>query len=44
MGKDADLVVLSRNLFDTPVEQIHEVKVELTIRRGHTLYDTLTRR
>lgn len=44
VGKDADLVVLSRNLFDTPVEQIHEVKVELTIRRGHTLYDTLTRR
>jgi hypothetical protein len=43
VGKDADLVVLSRNLFDTPAEQIHQINVELTVRQGKILYDALTR-
>jgi predicted amidohydrolase YtcJ len=43
VGKDADLVVLSRNLFDTPAEQIHQVTVELTVHQGRILYDALNR-
>jgi predicted amidohydrolase YtcJ len=33
-GKLADLVVLDRNLFDIPVEEIREVKVKLTVMDG----------
>lgn len=38
VGKDADLVVLGRNLFETPVLEIHHVPVELVLRRGAVLY------
>lgn len=37
-GKDADLVVLGRNLFETPPGEIHGVPVELTLRRGRLLF------
>lgn len=38
VGKDADLVVLGRNLFETPQGAIHEVPVLLTMRRGRVLW------
>lgn len=38
VGKDADLVVLGRNLFETPPDEIHRVPVELTLRRGRVLW------
>ncbi len=37
-GKDADLVVLGRNLFETPPGEIHSVPIEMTLRRGRVLY------
>ncbi len=37
VGKDADLVVLGRNLFETPPGEIHRVPVELTVRRGRVM-------
>lgn len=38
VGKDADLVVLGRDLFDTPPGEIHAVPVQLTLRRGRVLW------
>ena len=38
VGKDADLVVLGRNLFETPVQEIHQVSIEMTLRRGRFLH------
>jgi predicted amidohydrolase YtcJ len=38
LGKDADLVVLGRNLFETPPGELHSVPVELTLRRGRVLF------
>jgi predicted amidohydrolase YtcJ len=38
VGKLADLVVLSRNLFAIPPDQIGEVAVELTLLEGQTVY------
>jgi predicted amidohydrolase YtcJ len=38
VGKLADLVVLDRNLFDIPVEQIEEVNVLMTIFEGGEVY------
>jgi len=40
VGKDADLVVLGRNLFDTPPTEIHKVPVELTLRQGRVLWSS----
>lgn len=37
-GKDADLIVLSANLFTTPVESIHKVKVLLTMVEGKEVF------
>ena len=39
VGKDADLVVLERNLFETPPGEIHAVGVAMTVRRGRVLHD-----
>ena len=39
VGKDADLVVLGRNLFETPPGEIHNVTVDLTLRQGRVLYE-----
>ena len=38
VGKKADLVVLSNNLFDIPVEEIPEVKVEMVFFEGKHTY------
>lgn len=40
VGKDADLVVLGRNLFDTPPTEIQKVPVELTLRQGRVLWSS----
>jgi predicted amidohydrolase YtcJ len=37
-GKSADFIVLDRNLFEIPVEDISEVKVLRTVFRGKTVY------
>jgi predicted amidohydrolase YtcJ len=37
-GKLADLIVLDRNLFATPVREIHQVRVLLTLVEGHTVW------
>jgi predicted amidohydrolase YtcJ len=38
VGKDADLIVLSANLFTMPVESIHKVKVLLTLLEGREVF------
>lgn len=38
-GKLADIVVLEKNLFTVPVEEIPNVKVQLTIMDGQFVYD-----
>ena len=38
VGKLADLVILDRNLFDVPLNQIHTVKVVRTLLEGNTVY------
>jgi len=38
VGKDADVVVLNANLFTTPVESIHKVKVLLTMLEGKEVF------
>jgi predicted amidohydrolase YtcJ len=39
VGKDADLVVLGRNLFETPPGELHRVSIDLVMRRGQMLLD-----
>ena len=36
--KLADVVVLDRNLFDVPVEEIHEARVLLTLFEGEEVF------
>ncbi|WP_368653710.1 amidohydrolase family protein [Ornithinibacillus sp. 4-3] len=38
-GKRADIVVLDRNLFEIPAEEIRDAKVSLTMMDGKVLYD-----
>jgi len=38
VGKSADLIVLDRNLFQIPAEQIHETKVRRTYFQGKLVY------
>ena len=38
VGKLADLIVLDRNLFEVPVDRIHEVRVERTLLEGKTVF------
>ncbi|HTT03003.1 MAG TPA: amidohydrolase [Steroidobacteraceae bacterium] len=40
VGKRADLIVLDKNPFRIPIEQVHAVKVELTLIDGHVVYDS----
>jgi predicted amidohydrolase YtcJ len=40
-GKSADIIVLDRNLFETPVRQIHSTKVLLTLFRGREVFGKL---
>lgn len=37
-GKAADLIVLDRNLFKIPSQQIHEAKVVMTLLEGKVVY------
>ena len=39
VGKDADMVILDRNLFDLPTNQIHETEVLQTVFRGRVVYE-----
>ncbi|MEK5172292.1 amidohydrolase [Heyndrickxia sp. FSL W8-0496] len=39
VGKLADIVVLERNLFEIPVEEIPDTKVQLTISDGKVVFD-----
>jgi predicted amidohydrolase YtcJ len=39
VGKAADLVVLSRNLFDTPALEIHTVRVDMTVHDGQVIFE-----
>ena len=38
VGKKADLVVLEKNLFDVPVDEVHEVKVRATFIDGEQVF------
>ena len=38
VGKSADMVVLDRNLFDIPVDQISEAQVVMTIFEGKLVF------
>jgi predicted amidohydrolase YtcJ len=38
VGKFADLIVLNANLYETPVENINEVEVLLTLLNGEVIY------
>ena len=38
-GKVADLVVLNRNLFDTPPLEIHSVPVDMTVMDGNVVFE-----
>jgi len=38
VGKRADLIVLDRNIFDIPSDQLHRFKVELTMVDGKVVY------
>jgi predicted amidohydrolase YtcJ len=40
VGKDADLVVLDRDLFDLPTEEIHTATVRTTVTRGLVVHDS----
>ena len=37
-GKDADLVVLSKSLYDTPKDEIKDIIVDLTMIDGEIVY------
>src|SRR5262249_34534776 len=39
VGKQADIVVIDRNLFDVPPDQIGDTKVLLTILNGKVIYE-----
>ena len=38
VGKDADMIVLEKNLFQIPVTQIHKTKVIRTVLKGRTVF------
>jgi len=38
VGKSADLIVLDRNLFEVPADEVDQAKVLLTILRGRATY------
>ena len=39
VGKKADIAVLSGNLFTTPIENIRELKVDMTVINGNIVYE-----
>ena len=38
VGKSADLIILDRNIFDIPIEQVRDTKVMQTFFKGKTVY------
>jgi predicted amidohydrolase YtcJ len=42
VGKLADLVVLDRNLFDSPPGAIHNVRVLRTLLEGKTVFERMS--
>jgi predicted amidohydrolase YtcJ len=38
-GKFADLIVLDRNLFEVPIEQVSETSVDMTIVGGEVVFE-----
>jgi hypothetical protein len=42
VGKAADLIVISRNIFDVPKHTIHRAKVLLTLLEGEVVYREAT--
>jgi predicted amidohydrolase YtcJ len=38
VGKKADIIVLDKNLFETHVHSIHQIKVLQTLLGGQTIY------
>ena len=38
VGKSADLIILERNLYNIPIEEISEVRVLETMIEGNTVY------
>ncbi len=38
VGKEADLIVLDRNLFEIPISQISDTRVLLTLLAGETIF------
>ncbi|MBP1628147.1 MAG: Amidohydrolase 3 [Holophagaceae bacterium] len=38
VGKSADFIILDRNLFKVPAEQIHQTQVQATYFQGHRVY------
>ena len=43
VGKSADMVVLDRNLYEIPVETIHETEPLITVFRGEEVYKAAAR-
>ena len=38
-GKLADFIVIDRNIFEVPIEQVHETEVDLTVVGGKVVFD-----
>jgi predicted amidohydrolase YtcJ len=41
VGKRADLIVVDRNLFEVPAEEINQARVELTLFDGEIVYEVM---
>lgn len=41
VGKYADLIVLDKNIFELPVNQIDQAKIVSTLLEGEVVYDSL---
>jgi predicted amidohydrolase YtcJ len=39
LGKEADLVVVDRNIFEVPITTVHDTKVLITMIDGQVVYD-----
>jgi len=42
VGKKADLIVLSKNPFETPPLNIHTIRVDMTVLGGKVVFDRAT--
>jgi hypothetical protein len=41
VGKYADLIVIDRNLFEIPIQEISDARVLLTLLEGEVMYGSL---